>query len=51
MGYLKAYALVNWFNIFLNYISQKILINSMLSDPLTMYSGVPQGCVTGPLLF
>ena len=43
--------LVNWLNEFLNNRSQRVLINNTLSDPLKIYSGVPQGGVIGPLLF
>ena len=44
-------SLINWFNEFLNNRSQRVVINNTLSDPLTIYSGVPQGGVIGPLLF
>ena len=44
-------SLINWFNEFLNNRSQRVIINNTLSDPLTIYSGVPQGGVIGPLLF
>ena len=43
--------LINWFDNFLDNRSQRVLINNTLSDPLTIYSGVPQGGVVGPLLF
>ena len=35
----------------MNLISQKVLIKITLSDPLTKYSGLPQGGVIGPLPF
>ena len=31
--------------------SQRVVINDTLSDPLSIYSGVPQGGVIGPLFF
>ena len=43
--------LIDWFDNFLNNRSQRVLINNTLSDSLTIYSGVPQGCVVGPVLF
>ena len=43
--------LVNWLNEFLNNRSQRVIINNTFSDPLEIYSGVPQGGVIGPLLF
>ena len=42
--------LVNWINEFLNNRSQRVLINNILSDPLKIHSGVPQGGLIGPLL-
>ena len=44
-------SLINYFNKFLNNRSQRVLINNTLLNPLTIYSGVPQGGVVGPLLF
>ena len=44
-------SLIDWFDNFLNNRSQRVLINNTLSDSLTIYSGVPQGGVVGPLLF
>ena len=44
-------SLVKWFNNFLIGRSQRVVINDTLSDPLSIYSGVPQGAVIGPVLF
>ena len=44
-------SLVKWLNNSLIGKSQRVVINDTLSDPLSIYSGVPQGGVIGPLLF
>ena len=42
---------LNWFASFLRGRSQKVLIDSSISDPLEVKFGVPQGSVLGPVLF
>ena len=52
---LKQYKLnfevTNWIKIFLNNRTQQVALNDILSSPLPVYSGVPQGSIVGPLLF
>lgn len=52
---LRTYGLnndvVNWFQNFLSKRQQKVCINNSISSSLEVYSGVPQGSVSGPLLF
>ena len=43
--------LIDWFTNFLSGRSQQVAINNRLSDPLPIYSGVPQGSIVGPILF
>ena len=42
---------VNWFYSYLTDRTQKVSINSMLSNPMKVQVGVPQGSILGPLLF
>lgn len=40
-----------WFKAYLSFRSQQVILNSFLSDPLPVISGVPQGSILGPILF
>ena len=42
---------VAWFTSYLSDRRQVVRINSELSDPLSVVSGVPQGSILGPILF
>ena len=42
---------LNWFKSYLRGRSQSVRINSILSDPLPITHGVPQGAILSPLLF
>jgi len=44
-------ALLQWLRPFLTYRFQQVTINSNYFDWLPVKSGVPQGSVSGPLLF
>lgn len=43
--------MIKWYHAFLTGRTQQVRINSTLSDTLTIHTGVPQGCVSSPLLF
>ena len=42
---------LQWFHSYLSNRSQIVRIHSVLSDPLPMVNGVPQGSILGPILF
>ena len=44
-------ALVQWFRSYLSDRTQSVRIDSVLSDPLPITHGVPQGAILSPLLF
>ena len=44
-------AAVNWFQSYLTGRTQSVRIDSVLSDPLLITHGVPQGAILSPLLF
>ena len=52
---LKSYGInssvVSWLGNFLSERSQQVVINDKLSSPLSVFSGVPQGSIIGPLMF
>ena len=43
--------MIKWYNAFLTDRTQQVKINTTFSDTLTINTGVPQGCVSSPLLF
>ena len=43
--------LLSWLKSFLTEHSQKVMVNSHLSEKISVSSGVPQGSVLGPLFF
>ena len=43
--------LVKWFKEFLQDRTQRVVIGNTFSEPLPVFSGVPEGGVIGPLLF
>ena len=42
---------LQWFHSYLSNGSQTVRIHSVISDPLPMVNGVPQGSILGPILF
>ena len=42
---------LKWFTSYLTNRSQRVRINSTLSDALDVFTGVPQGSILGPVLF
>ena len=46
-----SFSAVQWFNAYLLDRTQSIKVDNVLSDPLPIHYGVPQGSILGPLLF
>ena len=44
-------SLLRWFTSYLSGRRQRVVINGMISDWASIFAGVPQGSILGPLLF
>ena len=43
--------ITKWYHSFLTNRTQQVRVNRTLSEPLTISTGAPQGCVSSPVLF
>ena len=44
-------SLLQWFSNYLSCCSQSVMVNTIRLRPRSIYAGVPQGSVLGPILF